>query len=72
MAENQNAPEELKREHRHRAILANAVELSSNTIRQITGNEVASGIDGQTISNQQMANVLASKIQSYLLNPTQE
>lgn len=65
-------PAEIQAEHNNRVTLANAVELSSGVVREIAGDEIADGIDGDILSNRELTNVLSSKILSYLINPTRE
>lgn len=48
------------------AALANAVQASFDTIKQISGGEIASDV----MTNTELTNALAAKINSYLMNPS--
>lgn len=51
-----------------RAMLANCVELSANVVTEIVGNEVSDTIEGERVTRKELAQTLAKKIDSYLLN----
>lgn len=54
----------------NRLILSNAVQLGSSTIRKIAGNDIADGFGGASLSENELANLVAAKLSSYLDNPT--
>ena len=59
------------REFETNAILANAIQLGANCIRSIEGNEIADGVGGERMSQQELMDTLGAKINSYLMNPNQ-
>lgn len=46
--------------------LANAVQLGTNVIKDISGNEIANGFDGEEISDRELANIFSAKVLGYL------
>lgn len=58
------------RQYESSLVLANAVQLSSNVIRQVAGNEIADGVGGEAMSASELSETLAAKLNSYLMNPT--
>ena len=47
-------------------VLANAVELSSQVIMKVAGNEVANSVGGETITPPALGNAVLAKMQSCL------
>lgn len=48
------------------ATLANAVQLGTNVIKEISGNEIANGFDGEEITDRELANIFSAKVLGYL------
>lgn len=46
--------------------LANAVALVTNTVRQIAGDDIASNIQGQALTEEVIASLTVAKIQKHL------
>lgn len=58
------------RQYENTLVLANAIQLSSNVIRQVAGNEISDGVNGEQMSEVELSETLAAKLNSYLMNPT--
>lgn len=58
------------RQYENMAILANSVQLAGNVIRKVAGNEIADGFGGAPLSQDELNDTLAAKINGYLMNPT--
>ncbi len=47
-------------------VLCNATQLGSNVIKNIAGNDIASGFDGEEISPRELHNIFSAKLSSYV------
>ena len=65
-----NAEEVKTREYETLVVLSNAVQLGANVIRDVAGNDIADGYDGERLDSAELNNTMAAKIKSYLKNPT--
>lgn len=57
------------RQYENMATLANAVQLATNVVRNVAGNEIADGFDGERIESVELNETMAAKINGYLMNP---
>lgn len=64
-----NAETVRARQHENLATLANAVQLATNVVRKVAGNEIADGFDGERIDAVELNETVAAKINGYLMNP---
>lgn len=71
MSEMNNAESAKARQYETTLVLANAVQLSTNVIRSIAGNDIADGVGGEPMTRTELADTLAAKIGGYLMNPTE-
>lgn len=46
------------------AIMSNAIEFATRVVRGVVGEEVAPGFDGESLSETELANLVAAKLQS--------
>lgn len=58
------------RQYQNLAILANSVQLAGNVVRKVAGNDIADGFGGAALSQDELNDTLAAKINGYLMNPT--
>jgi hypothetical protein len=58
------------RQYHNLTILANSVQLAGNVVRKVAGNEIADGFGGTQLSQEELNDTLAAKINGYLMNPT--
>lgn len=58
------------RQYGNLAVLANSVQLAANVVRKVAGNDIADGFGGEQLSQDELNDTLAAKINSYLMNPT--
>jgi len=58
------------RQYENLATMANAVQLATNVVRKIAGNEIADGFEGERIDSVELSETMAAKINSHLMNPT--
>lgn len=55
-----------QRDYKNLAVLANAVQIGTDALTKIMGNEIANSVDGQQLSRSEIQRTLAAKIQSYI------
>lgn len=57
------------RQFENLATLANSVQLATNVVRKVAGNEIADGFDGERLDTTELNETMAAKINGYLMNP---
>lgn len=57
------------KEYETLAVVANAVQLGTDVIHAVAGNEIANSIDGEPLEMGEISDTLAAKLNGYLMNP---
>lgn len=59
------------REYHTLAVLANGVEFAKRVVRGVVGDEVAAGFDNELLTETELSNLIAAKLQSHLTSQRQ-